>query len=428
MATNTYIALKTEVLTSAVPSVTFNLSGITGYTDLVIVSSQQSSNGGSTLNYRFNGDTSSNYSTTMIVGNGSTANSYRTINATYGEIGYHNGANTRVVNMLQVFNYENTTTFKTSIARDSDPNSTINAYASLWRKTPEAITSVTLILSAGNFAIGDTFTLYGITAASVGAKATGGTIYQDASYFYHVFAGNGTFTPALSLSADVLVVAGGGGGGNTYAGGGGAGGLLAHTGQSLTATGYSVTVGSGGASNTVGGNSQFASLTASVGGGRGATYGSNAGGNGGSGGGGAGSNGNSNKGLATSGQGYDGSDGGLSGNYGAGAGGGAGAVGGTPGTNSGIGGIGSSAYTSWSNITGIGELSSGTYYLAGGGGGGKSNNGANAAAGGLGGGAAGSNSGNGSNGLSNTGGGGGGAYSASGGIGGSGVVIVRYAK
>lgn len=159
----TYEPIATTTLGSATNTVTFSSIPQT-YTDLILVSYQQSSSGGSTLNYRYNGDTGTNYSTTMIVGNGSTAASYRTTNATFGEIGYHNGANTRVVNIFQVMNYANTITNKTSIARDSDPNSTVNAYSSLWRSTA-AINSVTLILNAGNFGINDTFTLYGIKAA-----------------------------------------------------------------------------------------------------------------------------------------------------------------------------------------------------------------------------------------------------------------------
>jgi len=60
-------------------------------------------------------------------------------------------------------------------------------------------------------------------------KATGGTITSDATYWYHTFSANGTFTPLLSISGcEVLIVAGGGGGGygSAASGGGGAGGLL----------------------------------------------------------------------------------------------------------------------------------------------------------------------------------------------------------
>ena len=47
--------------------------------------------------------------------------------------------------------------------------------------------------------------------------------------------------------ADYLVIAGGAGGASSRGGGGGAGAYRLETSQSLTATGYSVTVGAGGA-------------------------------------------------------------------------------------------------------------------------------------------------------------------------------------
>ena len=137
--------------------------------------------------------------------------------------------------------------------------------------------------------------------AVAGPKATGGTITSDASYWYHTFTGNGTFTPLQSLTADILVIAGGGGGGinqygNTIGGGGGAGGLLYFSSQSLTATGYTCTIGGGGSANTTGAagtngsDSQFGALTLVKGGGRGAGWAGSffAAGSQGSGGGGAG--------------------------------------------------------------------------------------------------------------------------------------------
>jgi hypothetical protein len=69
---------------------------------------------------------------------------------------------------------------------------------------------------------------------------------SDGTYYYHMFPFTGTFTPTQSITADVLVIAGGGGGGGNWGGGGGAGGLLYFSSQSLTATGYTCTVGAGG--------------------------------------------------------------------------------------------------------------------------------------------------------------------------------------
>jgi len=74
-------------------------------------------------------------------------------------------------------------------------------------------------------------------------KATGGTTVLSNGYWYHTFTSSGTFTPLQSLTVDLIVMAGGGAGGSAYAGGGGAGGFLDFTSQSVTATGYTVTVG-----------------------------------------------------------------------------------------------------------------------------------------------------------------------------------------
>jgi hypothetical protein len=448
MATNTYVALRTETITTATPSVTFNLSGITGYTDLVVVISARSSR--TSLDWikaQVNSDTTTSYSYTQIQGNGTAATSGResTINS-YGFLGNIPGTDsasgTFGVSTVHFMNYSNPSVFKTVLARGNSNNSTggtTDGIVGLWRNTA-AITSILFYSGTGNnFAVDSTFTIYGIAAASAAAKATGGTIYQDSTHFYHVFAGNGTFTPTQSISADVLTVAGGGGGGSGNVGsGGGAGGLLYLASQSLTATGYSITVGAGGAGRvgdgnaTNGVNSQFGALTAAVGGGAGTSGASFVNGVAGGSGGGAWTFGGIG-GAGTSGQGNAGGNGsGSASPYPSGGGGGAGAPGtAATSTASGAGGAGSSTFTSWGTVTGMGQNVSGIYYLAGGGGGGASAQGATLGVGGIGGGGTGGGAGVGANGVANTGGGaGGGGNSASysGGTGGSGLVIVRYLK
>lgn len=244
--------------------------------------------------------------------------------------------------------------------------------------------------------------------------ATGGTVsgpvkINGINYMVHQFlqTGSSSFTLNQARVCDILVVAGGGGGGNSVpnvcGGGGGAGGFQYFTGQSLSAGSYTVTVGDGGAIQTIGNNSQFGSLIASIGGGAGS---SGSGGNGGSGGGGGT---NSGGGTGTVGQ---GNSGGVSSNNG-GGGGGAGGAGTT--TSGGIG--------LQNNITGT------SIYYAGGGGGGYYG-GSTTLPGGLGGGGLGgaaNATNNNTAGISNTGGGGGGNGNAQAGTrGGSGIVIVRY--
>jgi hypothetical protein len=440
MATSTYTPIATTTLVSAASSYTFSSIPQT-YTDLVIVINGFTSFSSSADAYQvsFNGG-STGLSITRLYGNGSSASSDRYSTPYAGWI-----STTRGADVINIMNYSNTTTYKTAITRSSSQGSypIAGATALLWQST-NAITSVTISDTSGNWQIGTTFSLYGISAAPA-VKATGGMITSDSTYYYHTFTSTGTFTPTQSLSADILVVAGGGGG---AASGAGAGGLLAYTSQSLTATGYTCTVGAGGAggangqlnNGSNGANSQFGSLTAAVGGGgststTGATN-SLSGYSGGSGsgafsGGGGSDSGSKTGGSPTSGQGYAGGNSFYqASSSSSGGGGGAGAAGAnaTAANTGGVGGAGVNTYSSWATATGTGVSG----YYSGGGGGGIYVNGT-AISGGAGGGGTGStNNAVGSSGTANTGGGAGGYYSETYKTavynGGSGIVIVRYAK
>jgi hypothetical protein len=350
-------------------------------------------------------------------------------------------------NYIHIPNYAGTTT-KSYMTDGVTENNGTEAYIVLQainNSTTSAITSITLTSINASLVQHSTATLYGITRVPTGAKATGGVITEDSTYWYHTFTSSGIFSPTQNIIADMLVVAGGGSGGSALGGGGGAGGLLGYTNQSLIAQNYTITIGAGGAAyrgagpvnsqGSSGSNSQFASLTASIGGGRGGTYNTNnAGASGGSGGGAGGSAGAAaSGGTATSGQGNNGAAGGSTGT-GQGGGGGAGASGSSySGKIGGAGGAGSSSYSSWGIATNTGENSSGTVYFAGGGGGCMDQTGT--AAGGLGGGGVGVyTTGSAGDGMAFTGGGGGGHRESGtpttngGGNGGSGIVIVRYTK
>ena len=164
---NTYVALKTETIAVATSSVTFS-SIPSGYTDLVIVFSGTVS-AGAGGRIQFNGDTTSNYSNTHLSGNGTSATSSRDASTsgrfTYeGSIG--NTDATRNVSIIQIQNYSNATTFKTWLSRANRPSAGLDAIVGLWRKTPEAITSITLSVISDTYAIGSTFSLYGIKAGS----------------------------------------------------------------------------------------------------------------------------------------------------------------------------------------------------------------------------------------------------------------------
>ena len=452
MANNTYVALATQTLSSAVSSVTFS-SIPQGYTDLVIVMNVIANSNANYLWMQYNGDTGSNYSTTIMTGSGSSAISTRFANRTNFNIDYYaTPATTPGQRIVQIMNYSNTTTYKTGLVRAGRASGTsysgtsgTDAIVGLWRKSPiEAINSILITCDNDTFQAGSTFTIYGIANADNFTKATGGILYEDSTYQYHVFGSSGTFTPKQSLTADILVVAGGGGGAIS---GGGAGGVFYAQAQSLTSgTSYTCTVGSGGTAGngtspgTGGGsgvNSTFGALTAAVGGGgagvENGTNFPNAGASGGSGG--SGNPGGSSTQTSTGGTGY-----GFAGatsntyttpNYARGGGGGAGAAGNpsTSGTAPGGGGNGTSVFSSWLVATNQGQNISGTYYIAGGGGG-STYNGTGTSLGGYGGGGGGViASSPGISGTTNTGGGGGGTGTGqTSGKGGSGIIIVRYVK
>ena len=220
----------------------------------------------------------------------------------------------------------------------------------------------------------------------------------------------------LLSTVEVLVVAGGGGGGVCYGGGGGGGGVLYSNQYPVTpGSGISVSIGNGGTNrvNVVGDggqgqNSVFGNMTA-IGGGYGGGNCGNAGGSGGSGGGGSGTgSARVSGGSGTLGQGFEGET-----SIAAGGGGG--------------GGAGSNGYQR-SGGDGLPFSISGSvqYYGGGGTGGGPLDLPGGAGGGGMGGTAVASGR---ADGRANTGGGGGGSIiSGSGvsGVGGSGIVIVRY--
>jgi hypothetical protein len=344
MAVSTYNAIGSVTLSSAQTQVTFSNIPQT-YTDLVVVVEGAGSTGGD-LKFTLNGDAATNYSTTWLSGDGSTATSLRHNNYAYAEADRWESVTTTLgatAHILNVMNYSNSTTFKTTLIRSNSAAAGTSALVSLYRSTA-AITSMTLFLSGGTFSTGSTFNLYGVGANTL--KASGGDIIQtDGTYWYHAFKSSGTFTPLSALTCNYLVVAGGGASsqGAGSSGGGGAGGLRStvtatggggslESALSLTAQAYTVTVGAGGTAaitglGTNGSDSTFSTIT-SIGGGRsGGTAPFQNGASGGSGGGGGemslvyGTGG-----AGTANQGYAGGAAGSA-TYRMGGGGGAGAVG-----------------------------------------------------------------------------------------------------
>jgi hypothetical protein len=162
-AANTFEAIATQTLGSAAASVTF--SSIPGtYTDLVLVAAAIGT-GDLQIYGRVNGDSGSNYSNTFLAGNGTSASSIRQSSVTSFQGDYYLAVSADGgLTTYNFMNYSNTTTYKTILARSGLGNKGTNAIVNLWRNTA-AINSITLTTSANNFAIGSTFSLYGILAA-----------------------------------------------------------------------------------------------------------------------------------------------------------------------------------------------------------------------------------------------------------------------
>ena len=164
----TYEPIATTTLGSAQSSVSF--TSITGsYTDLIVVANIAQAAGNNSLRYRFNSDTGSNYSYTIISGDGTSASSGRDSNLTSGLAANTAGSTSlELLVIFQILNYSNATTYKTTLGRGNRASSATDATVGLWRST-NAITSVEVAMGStfpsNNFASGSTFTLYGIKAA-----------------------------------------------------------------------------------------------------------------------------------------------------------------------------------------------------------------------------------------------------------------------
>jgi hypothetical protein len=445
---STYTPIYSQTLSSAAASITFSNIPTT-FTDLVIIANFNTATGNQSTNITVNGDTSSNYSWTYILGNGSAASSSRGSSDSRifnGSSATATSGNT-TNSTIQFQNYSNATTYKTIISRSNAADYFTQATVGLWRST-SPITSITLTCPSYNYTSGSTFTLYGIKAAVSAPKATGGDqVYTDGTYWYHIFNSSGIFDAKQSLTADFLVLAGGGSGAgySDASGGGGAGGYRTSVGTSgrgasaesqlsLNPVQYPIIVGAGAPSYGItvtydsfgynGSNSSFSTITSIGGGGGGKAYGY-AGLNGGAGGGGGWGAPQQGGGLGTTGQGYDGGAGSDYNGYNGGGGGGVGAPGNSP---------NSSPYNSNGGAGLTSTISGFSVTRGGGGGGGRASAGAGIASGGAGGGGNGGNPANRPTaGATNTGGGGGGSRTDAGwnsyaqtGAGGSGVVIVRY--
>ena len=159
---STYTPIATTTLGSSAATITLNSIPST-YTDLVMVFRGNNDAGANRAGYiRFNSDSGTNYSYTLVQGDGSSAGSGRDSNIAQSFFANVLGDNTMAI--VQVMNYANTTTNKTFLSRGSSASTVAQAIVGLWRST-SAINTITLSLNASNYASGTTVTLYGVKSA-----------------------------------------------------------------------------------------------------------------------------------------------------------------------------------------------------------------------------------------------------------------------
>lgn len=162
----TYEPIATQTLGSAAASITFS-SISSAYTDLRLAIVGRYTSGGGNTRIRFNGDTASNYSSTRIAGDGTSASSDRLTNQTFQRLSF-NGNSSTIPDFLtvDVFSYAGST-FKTSLitsSEDYNGSGVVIRAVGLYRST-SAISSIEISLDSSTFATGTTATLYGIKNA-----------------------------------------------------------------------------------------------------------------------------------------------------------------------------------------------------------------------------------------------------------------------
>ena len=167
----TYEPIASQTLGAGVGTVTFSTIAAT-WTDLVLVVVFGSATAGSTLRWRVNSDTGSNYSWTYLTGNGSAASSSRLASQTSGGIALSGlgGASTALDNIAiaHFMSYANTNVYKTVLGSGASAGREVDRSVSLWRST-SAITSISVSPGSSfptyDFATGTTASLFGVKAA-----------------------------------------------------------------------------------------------------------------------------------------------------------------------------------------------------------------------------------------------------------------------
>ena len=159
----TYENIATTTITAATAA-SVNFSSIAStFTDLILViQADENVASAHSVYLRFNGDSGNNYSRTLVFGDGSSAGSARSSNASGIAVNIGSEIDNNI-NIHHIMNYSNATTNKTVLSRTNNNNGTVGVVG-LWRNTA-AINQITIVPITGSLVQNSTFTLYGIKAA-----------------------------------------------------------------------------------------------------------------------------------------------------------------------------------------------------------------------------------------------------------------------
>lgn len=165
----TYEAIQTATASGSSGVVNFTSIPQT-YTDLILVMKLGYTSGTNYAVVRANGDGeyNTNYGNTYLAGNGTAASSARNggLAGFYSSFAIQGNTTLDFIATMHIFNYSNTTTYKTALTRANLTSAGTEAVVACRRTDTNAITSLEVkATSSSIFSSGSTFTLYGVKSA-----------------------------------------------------------------------------------------------------------------------------------------------------------------------------------------------------------------------------------------------------------------------
>jgi len=160
MPTPTYTPLATTTVAIAAASITFSNIPAT-YRDLIVVVEGNTVTSGRPV-MRLNGDTGSNYTSVMMAGGSSTYSA--TTSTTFIDPIPDYSVTGKFMAVWQIMDSSATDKHKTALVRLNQGSTVVHATAGRWANT-NAVTTVAMLTNNGAlYAIGTTFSLYGVIA------------------------------------------------------------------------------------------------------------------------------------------------------------------------------------------------------------------------------------------------------------------------